>query len=129
LDDQVFAFGYDRSELVDYARSPDDTGSAALEPVFSITEIGNEAGQRDFPAFWTSTTHANNSATPGAYAVYICFGWGMGYMNGQWMGVHGAGAQRSDPKAGDPAQEPTGHAPLGDAIRIDNFVRLVRDAV
>jgi hypothetical protein len=49
-------------------------------------------------------------------------------MNGTWIDVHGAGAQRSDPKAGDPANWPTGHGPQGDAIRIYNYVRLVRDA-
>jgi hypothetical protein len=114
--------------LVDYSRSPNATNSAAIDPTFSITEIVNEAGQLDFPAFWTSTTHANNSSVPGGYAVYISFGRAMGYMNGQWMDVHGAGAQRSDPKVGDAAQWPTGHGPQGDAIRIDNFVRLVRDA-
>lgn len=42
------------------------------------------------------------------------------------MDVHGAGAQRSDPKSGDPADYPTGHGPQGDASRIDNYVRLVR---
>jgi len=52
----------------------------------------------------------------------------MGYMNGAWVDVHGAGAQRSDPKAGNPADYPTGHGPQGDAIRILNYVRLVRDA-
>ena len=50
----------------------------------------------------------------------------MGYMN-NWQDVHGAGAQRSDPKTGDPADYPTGHGPQGDAIRIYNYVRLVRD--
>jgi hypothetical protein len=40
--------------------------------------------------------------------------------------VHGAGAQRSDPKAGDPAEFPHGRGPQGDVIRINNFVRLVR---
>jgi hypothetical protein len=49
-------------------------------------------------------------------------------MNGTWMDVHGAGAQRSDPKSGDPADYPYGHGPQGDAIRIYNYVRLVRDA-
>jgi hypothetical protein len=43
--------------------------------------------------------------------------------------VHGAGAQRSDPKTGDPARFPHGHGPQGDAIRIYDFVRLVRGAV
>ena len=47
-------------------------------------------------------------------------------MNGNWLDVHGAGAQRSDPKVGDPADYPTGHGPQGDAIRIYNMVRLVR---
>jgi hypothetical protein len=45
------------------------------------------------------------------------------------MDVHGAGGQRSDPKVGDPAQFPYGRGPQGDAIRIYNYVRLVRDAM
>ena len=40
--------------------------------------------------------------------------------------VHGAGAQRSDPKTGDPGKFPHGHGPQGDVIRIFNFVRCVR---
>jgi hypothetical protein len=40
--------------------------------------------------------------------------------------VHGAGSQRSDPKAGDPAMFPHGRGPQGDVIRIYNYVRLVR---
>lgn len=48
--------------------------------------------------------------------------------NYQLMDVHGAGAQRSDPKAGDPAAFPHGRGPQGDVIRINNFVRCVRDA-
>jgi len=127
-DDWRLSDAKELQSLVDYTRSPDGTGSAAIDPVFRVTEIVNESGQRDFPAFWTSTTHANNSARPGAYAVYICFGRAMGYIHGRWLDVHGAGAQRRDPKAGDPGQWPTGHGPQGDAIRIDNFVRLVRDA-
>ena len=39
------------------------------------------------------------------------------------MDVHGAGAQRSDPKTGTPG---LGHGPQGDARRINNFVRCVR---
>ena len=42
--------------------------------------------------------------------------------------MHGAGAQRSNPKTGDPADYPYGHGPQGDVIRIYNYVRLVRDA-
>ena len=43
-----------------------------------------------------------------------------------FVDVHGAGAQRSDPKAGDPKVFPHGRGPQGDVIRIFNFVRLVR---
>ena len=39
-------------------------------------------------------------------------------MRGRWMDVHGAGAQRSDPKTGD-IQFPRGHGPQGDARRVD----------
>ena len=113
--------------IVDYSRSPDATRSAALDPLFNITAITNEAGQMDFPAFWTATTHASSSPQPGMSAVYVAFGRAMGKMRGIWLDVHGAGAQRSDPKAGDAADYPDGRGPQGDAIRIENFVRLVRD--
>ena len=43
-----------------------------------------------------------------------------------FVDVHGAGAQRSDPKEGDPAMFPHGRGPQGDVIRIYNYVRLVR---
>lgn len=42
--------------------------------------------------------------------------------------VHGAGAQRSDLKTGDPNDYPQGHGPQGDVVRIFNYVRAVRDA-
>ncbi|KAA3655506.1 MAG: DUF1566 domain-containing protein [Chloroflexi bacterium] len=113
--------------IVDHGRSPDTTNSAAIDPLFNATQITNEAGQADYAAYWTSTTHANMSQVPGANAAYITFGRAMGYMNGTWMDVHGAGAQRSDPKSGDPNDYPTGHGPQGDAIRIYNYVRCVRD--
>ena len=43
-----------------------------------------------------------------------------------YVDVHGAGAQRSDPKSGDPAMFPHGRGPQGDVIRIYNYVRCVR---
>jgi len=43
------------------------------------------------------------------------------------LDVHGAGAQRSDPKSGDPAAFPHGRGPQGDVIRIFNYVRCVRN--
>lgn len=111
--------------IVDYSRSPDTTSSAAIDPVFICTSIANEAGQTDWPWYWTGTTHSSGQG--GSKAAYVCFGRAMGYMNGQWIDVHGAGAQRSDPKAGNPADFPQGHGPQGDAIRIYNYVRPVRD--
>ncbi|MCB2210370.1 DUF1566 domain-containing protein [bacterium] len=113
--------------LVDYDRSPDATGSAAIDPLFNITAINNEVGQVDYPVFWSSTTHANTSQRPGFEAVYVAFGRAMGNMRGGWQDVHGAGAQRSDPKSGDASQYAQGRGPQGDAVRIENFVRLVRD--
>jgi len=114
--------------IVDYSRSPDTTDSPAINAIFNSTQIVNEAGQDDFAAYWTSTTHINTSKTPGSAAVYINFGRAMGFMNDNWVDVHGAGAQRSDPKVGNPEDFPEGFGPQGDAIRIYNFVRMVRQA-
>ncbi len=114
--------------MLDYSRSPDTTGSAAIAPVFSSTSITNEAGNVDYPFYWSSTTHANWTDSPGAAGAYVSFGRAMGYMDGAWQDVHGAGAQRSDPKQGDPDDWPYGHGPQGDAIRIYNLVRMVRTA-
>jgi hypothetical protein len=44
----------------------------------------------------------------------------------QLLDVHGAGAQRSDPKSGNPQDYPFGFGPQGDVIGIYNKVRLVR---
>ncbi|MCG9749369.1 DUF1566 domain-containing protein [Vibrio brasiliensis] len=112
--------------IVDYSRSPDTSGSAAIDPVFFSTEIVNEEGQTDYPYYWSSTTHLSDSGST-ANAAYIAFGRALGYMDGEWKDVHGAGAQRSDPKTGDASDYPEGHGPQGDAIRIENHVRCVRD--
>ena len=105
------------------------TTTAAIDPLFNVTSIINEAGETDYPYFWSGTTHASWASISGGNAAYVAFGRAMGYMNGEWIDVHGAGSQRSDPKAGDPADYPTGNGPQGDAIRIYNYVRLVRDAI
>ncbi len=110
--------------IVDYTRSPDATDSAAIDPIFDITTITNEAGQLDYPAFWTSTTHVSSNGMSGS-GVYINFGRSTGYMNGAWMDVHGAGAQRADQKSGDPSNYSMGHGPQGDAVRIYNYARCV----
>jgi hypothetical protein len=58
----------------------------------------------------------------------------MGYFAGTWLDVHGAGAQRSDPKGGGlyffthvAGGYYNPQAPQGDAVRIYNYVRLVRN--
>jgi len=118
--------------LVDYTRSPDTTSSAVINAIFNCTSITNEANQPDFPWYWTGTTLMDNPNT--GSGVYICFGRAMAYMNSAWVDAHGAGAQRSDPKGGSLSSYtyvPYGYyapmAPQGDAIRIFNYVRLVRD--
>ena len=113
--------------IVDYTRSPATTNSAAIDPLFTVTAITDEVGGSNYPFYWSSTTHAS-IAGGGDAAVYIAFGEAFGYMMNSWMDVHGAGAQRSDPKTGDANDYPNGRGPQGDAIRIDNFARCVRDA-
>jgi hypothetical protein len=113
--------------IVDYDRSPDSTNSAAIDPIFTTSSIVNEAGQNDYPFYWTSTTHAG--ARGGQNAVYIAFGRALGYFQNTWMDVHGAGAQRSDPKSGNPADYPSYFGPQGDVSRLMNYVRCVRGGV
>jgi hypothetical protein len=107
--------------IVDYTRSPQTTDSPAIDPIFHTSAIINEGGDRDYPYYWTSTTHLDGP-NPGDGAVYIAFGEALGKMRGEIMDVHGAGSQRSDPKTGSP----TSRGPQGDMIRADNYVRLVR---
>jgi hypothetical protein len=115
--------------LVDYGRTPATHKTAAIDPLFRVTGITNEAGQPDFPAYWTSTTH-QDGPQPGARAVYLAFGQALGYMRPRgesrfaYMDVHGAGAQRSDLKTGD--EQAWSNGPQGDIQRTYHFVRCVR---
>jgi hypothetical protein len=134
--------------IVDYTRSPDTSGSAAIDPIFNCTKITNESGLPDFAFYWSATTHGGFQG--GAAAMYVAFGRAAGWMTSRslaggapargggfggqqggagdyhYVDIHGAGAQRSDPKSGDPAMFPHGRGPQGDVIHINNFVRLVR---
>ena len=118
--------------IVDYSRSPQAAGSAAIDPVFDISTIEDEGGIENYPSFWTGTTHVRSDGDAGS-AAYICFGEALGFMtfpgsaDPTLLDVHGAGAQRADPKAGDPADYPSGRGPQGDVVRIYHYVRLVRD--
>jgi hypothetical protein len=114
--------------IVDYTRAPLITGTAAIDTnFFDVTEMESY--------FWTATTHLDGAPlTRGNYAVYLCFGQAYGWMPvppGQTTtyvryDVHGAGAQRSDPKSGTPLLVAPGHGPQGDDLRIYNYVRCVR---
>ncbi len=118
--------------IVDYNRSPQATHSAAIDPIFNISTIADEGGKTNYPFFWTSTTHKNVKRV--SWAVYISFGEGLGYFapphasqDKELMDVHGAGSQRSDPKTGSAGDYPQGNGPQGDVVRVNNYVRLVRD--
>ena len=83
--------------LVDCTRAPDAQGEArqspALDPIFDLTEPESW--------FWSSTTHLDGPTA--MYAVYVTSGQAYGLPGGNLVNVHGAGAQRSGPKSGDPA--------------------------
>jgi hypothetical protein len=87
--------------------------------VFNISQIVNEAGNADYPYFWTSTSnpyidpHDENGYW---YAWYVAFGYAVG-TDGQ--DLHGAGAVRFDTKHEEGADGPDGE-------RYYNYVRLVR---
>ncbi len=124
--------------IVDYTKSPSTTNSAAINPLFDTTSFISEKGEKDYGAYWSSTTHKNQRGAE--HSVYVNFGKSLGYMRGRWMDVHGAGAQRSDPKDiqtangmgynrvtdanGDKAIT---HGPQGDVVRSGNFARCVRN--
>ena len=113
--------------IVDYSRAPEVTMSAAIDPVFQVTGITDPEGHDgQYPYFWTGTTHLDGPI-PESGAVYIAFGKAQGYMNGQLMDVHGAGAQRSDPKDGEPDDFPAYWGPQGDVRYVFNYIRCVRD--
>jgi hypothetical protein len=121
--------------IVDYTRCPQATDasrrSAAISPLFAVSTLRDG----DYPFFWSSTTHLDGPYDRlGRAAIYIAFGSATGWMRfpGQpypmLVDVHGAGAQRSDPKSGNPDDYPYGRGPQGDVVRIYNNVRLVRDS-
>jgi len=101
--------------IADYTRIP------AIDPIFSLTAPESW--------FWTSTTLLEGRPEAlGDQAIYVAFGRAYGIYDGERVDVHGAGAQRSDPKSGDPGQFPNGRGPQNDEIRIYNYARCVRDS-
>lgn len=112
--------------IVDYTRSPKTSDSPAIDLKFYTTSIIDPNGNKNFPFFWTSTTHLDGR-NPASVAAYIAFGEAQGKMNGMVIDVHGAGAQRSDAKTGNPADLPQYAGPQGDVRYVFNFVRCVRN--
>ena len=110
--------------IVDYSRAPRASRRSArgpaIDPLFDTTVTESW--------YWSSTTHLEHGTA--SAAVYVCFGRAFGYMGPMGMkskiDVHGTGAQRSDPKSGDPDNWPEGRGPQGDEIRVYNYVRCVR---
>jgi|GEM_PF-950450 len=114
--------------IVDYEKSPDTTQSAAIDPMFQATEIKDISGKPNYGWYWSGTTHLDGKPE-GSYGIYVAFGDALGEMNGIVSDVHGAGAQRSDPKNGNATDYPAiSNAPQGDVRRVYNMVRLVRVA-
>lgn len=124
--------------LVEYTEELADTDYAVIDDVFNITTITDENGEADYGLYWSSTTHATDgvdsddtdlNTTYGNAASYVAFGKALGYDSdvGRWVDVHGAGAQRSDPKTWDGEDYSGGSGPQYDSVRIYNYVRLVRD--
>jgi hypothetical protein len=118
--------------IVDYTRSPQTEGgnSAAIDPVFHISQIEDPEGENFYPYFWTSTTLLDG-VSPGNAAVYVTFGRALGYLttggNETLLDVHGAGAIRSDPKTGNASDYPSHTTGFqGDVQYVYNFVRCVR---
>lgn len=76
--------------------------------------------------FWSSTTHGDFKYT----AIYLSFGYAYSTtsdLDGVYYDWHGAGAQRSDPKTGEPSDYDMSSVNATDLVRVDNYVLLVRD--
>lgn len=100
--------------IVDYEKT---TFPAIDETYFSCTNSDSW--------FWTSTTQGDFKYT----GCYIAFGKAWSKENSsatEYYDWHGAGAQRSDPKAGNPDDYILESDNAADLIRIENYVRLVR---
>ncbi len=109
--------------LVDYTRSAEATAAAnvgpAINPLFKISSITNEAGDADYPFFWTSSSARASSTAPFSSAWAVAFGRAV---DDSGKDLHGAGAVRFDTKV-----KATSGTSGQDAGRVFNYVRLVRN--
>ncbi|WP_208889304.1 DUF1566 domain-containing protein [Polaribacter sejongensis] len=106
--------------IVDYSYAPGAKDTSldrpAIDPIFNISEIKNENGDKDYPYFWTSTSARFQKGKPYYYAWYVAFGKAV---NAEGLDFHGAGSVRFDTKHEN--------GPAGEGgERYYNYVRLVR---
>ena len=76
--------------LVDYTRSPQATRTAALDPVFDVSPISDEAGRLNYPGYWSSSTLLAGR-TPGSDGIVVYFGEALGAPS-QMGGAGGGGS-------------------------------------
>lgn len=129
----------DVKELQSIVKNPEIVGQPAINTAFfdleavELPDHCNGGTITSYPYFWSSTSHmeyVGNSPAVGNKAAYIAFGNAWGNTDGStWIDVHAPGAQRSDPKTGDPASAnlSCGFGPQGDYVSIYNHVRCLRD--
>ena len=108
--------------LVDYEKKD----FPAINTEFFNTTLKSFESPKDAYYFWTSTTQGDFKYT----GAYISFAQAWSKKNSkatEYFDWHGAGAQRSDPKIGKPADYELASDMASDYISIKNWVRLVRD--
>ncbi len=108
--------------LVDY----DKRSFPAINTDFFDVSVGQFEDVGDTYWVWTGTTQGDFKHT----ACYISFGQAWSKKNSdavEYFDWHGAGAQRSDPKSGNPDDYELASAMAADLITVKNHVRLVRD--
>jgi hypothetical protein len=109
--------------LVDYEKET----FPAINTDFFNTTVKKFETEEDRYWVWTGTTQGDFKYT----ACYVAFGQAWSKKNSDattYYDWHGAGAQRSDPKAGERSDYELASEMASDYISISNYVRLVRDA-
>lgn len=112
--------------IVDYTKSPATTSSPAINNYFTLSEIIDPNGEKNYGYYWSSTTH-QDGINPASSALYVAFGEAQGMMQGKVLDVHGAGSVRSDPKSSTYFSQPSYFGPQGDLRYTYNFLLAVRD--